>query len=137
MHERHGTCVLVVEDDPHLCDALADVVEFAGLDPVLAYDGVQGWERLASGLRPALVLLDHRMPRMSGTELLARIRADPDHASIPVVLMTGLAVDAPLADRVVAKPYDFDELVRVVRHHCGVEESALNASPPAAAPAAR
>jgi CheY-like chemotaxis protein len=88
--------VLLVEDDPDhvflVRRALADVpgtevtVEVAG-------DGEQAVERLARsrfgpGGRPQLVLLDLKMPRMDGLELLRRIRADEATAELPVVVLT-------------------------------------------------
>jgi CheY-like chemotaxis protein len=88
--------VLLVEDDADhvflVRRALADLpgtevtVEVAG-------DGEQAAERLARsrfgpGGRPQLVLLDLKMPRMDGLELLARIRADEAVADLPVVVLT-------------------------------------------------
>jgi two-component system response regulator len=88
--------VLLVEDDPDhvflVRRALADVpgtevtVEVAG-------DGEQAAERLARSRfgphdRPQLVLLDLRMPRMDGLEVLRRIRADEATATLPVVVLT-------------------------------------------------
>ena len=88
--------VLLVEDDADhvflVRRALADVpgtevtVEVAG-------DGEQAVERLARsrfglGGRPQLVLLDLKMPRMDGLEVLRRIRADEATAELPVVVLT-------------------------------------------------
>ena len=88
--------VLLVEDDPDhvflIRRALADLdgtevtVEVAG-------DGEQAVERLARsrfapGGRPQLVLLDLKMPRMDGLEVLRRIRADEATAQLPVVVLT-------------------------------------------------
>jgi CheY-like chemotaxis protein len=88
--------VLLVEDDTDhvflVRRALADLpgtevtVEVAG-------DGEQAAERLARsrfgpGGRPQLVLVDLKMPRMDGLELLARIRADAAVADLPVVVLT-------------------------------------------------
>jgi two-component system, response regulator len=88
--------VLLVEDDPDhvflVRRALADLdgtevtVEVAG-------DGEQAVERLARsrfapGGRPQLVLLDLKMPRMDGLEVLRRIRAGEAMAQLPVVVLT-------------------------------------------------
>ena len=88
--------VLLVEDDPDhvflVRRALADV---AGTEVTVevACDGEQAVERLirsrlGPGGRPHLVLLDLKMPRMDGLEVLRRIRADEAMAQLPVVVLT-------------------------------------------------
>jgi CheY-like chemotaxis protein len=88
--------VLLVEDDADhvflVRRALADV---AGTEVTVevAGDGEQATERLARvrfgpGRRPQLVLLDLKMPRMDGLEVLRRIRADAVAADLPVVVLT-------------------------------------------------
>jgi two-component system, response regulator len=88
--------VLLVEDDADhvflVRRALADV---AGTEVTVevAGDGEQAVERLArsrfgAGGRPQLVLLDLKMPRMDGLEVLRRIRADEATAGLPVVVLT-------------------------------------------------
>jgi two-component system chemotaxis response regulator CheY len=81
--------VLVVDDDVvsrmvlmHLIDSCGDV------EILEAEDGEHGWEQLDGGLVPAIVFCDQRMPRLSGMELLARVRADARFAALPFVLVS-------------------------------------------------
>ena len=87
--------LLVEDDDDHVFlirRALADVPG-TEVTVEVAADGEQAVERLARsrfgpGGRPQLVLLDLKMPRMDGLEVLRRIRADKAMAELPVVVLT-------------------------------------------------
>ena len=75
--------------------------------------------------RPDLILLDLRMPRVSGLEVLAVVKNDPELQSIPVVLLTtsGIESDRSAAhdcgvDGYLTKPFDFDNFVRVINKLC-------------------
>lgn len=103
-----GRRVLVVDDNPANQALARAVLEAAGVEVVLAGDGVLALEAMAE--QPFdVVLMDVRMPRMSGPDALARIRAGeagrPDTA---VIALTADAEDRRLADKgfdgVLAKP---------------------------------
>ena len=88
--------ILLVEDDPDhvflVRRALADLAD-AAVTVEVAGDGEQAMERLARsrfepGGPPQLVLLDLKMPRMDGLELLGRIRAGDATRDLPVVVLT-------------------------------------------------
>lgn len=81
--------VLVVDDDVVARMMLMHLVSACGeFDIDEAEDGEQAWSLLASGSAPAIVFCDLRMPRLSGLELLRRMRASSRHAGIPFVLAT-------------------------------------------------
>ena len=83
------TRVLVVDDDVVSRMMLMHVIgTFGEFDIAEAEDGEQAWEQLESGMQPAIVFSDLRMPRLSGLDLLRRMRAAPRHARIPFVLAT-------------------------------------------------
>jgi two-component system chemotaxis response regulator CheY len=79
--------VLVVDDDVVSRMVLMHLVDASGAYEVHeAEDGEHAWSLLAEGLRPAITFCDLRMPRLSGLELLARVKAAPGLAAMPFVL---------------------------------------------------
>lgn len=89
---------------------------------VVAEDGEDAWEKLRTGLAPGLVLLDIKMPRKDGFELLAGIRADERMGSMRVVMFSSSEnkrdVDrahALGADEYVTKPLDAREFQEKVQ----------------------
>lgn len=81
--------VLVVDDDVVSRMMLMHLVDSCGRYEILeAEDGADAWRQLEGGLRPAIVFCDLRMPHLSGTELLARVRAHPALAQLPFVLVS-------------------------------------------------
>ena len=76
----------------------------------------------AAAPRPGLILLDLNMPKKDGREALRVIKADPDLKRIPVVVLTTSKADTDInglydlgANSFIAKPFQFDALVRVMR----------------------
>jgi len=82
--------ILVVEDDPDLCELLAEVLVDEGYSVNRAGDGAEALQALDATSTNA-VLLDLHMPGMNGDEFLARRAADPRLAKIPVIVMSGSA----------------------------------------------
>lgn len=114
---RAGSYVLVVEDDCDIREMVALILSTAGVEIAAAGDGVEALEVLHATRRPDLILLDLMMPRMSGADLLRRIRAEPALATIPVVILSG-AADAEQTARsfgcaCLVKPVDIDDLLEV------------------------
>jgi CheY-like chemotaxis protein len=89
-------------------------------EDALAFMRRQG--RHANAPRPDLVLLDLRLPKMSGHEVLAEVKADPDLKRIPIVIMTdsddeqdvALAYDHH-ANCYITKPVDMDKFIEAVK----------------------
>jgi CheY-like chemotaxis protein len=106
--------VLVVEDDDAIRAMLLVVLEAADYAVRGVTNGIEALEAIAAW-RPDVIVLDLRMPVMDGYEFLSRRLADPDLASIPVVVVTGEAVIVrPMepygVQAVVRKPHDVEEL---------------------------
>lgn len=93
--------VLIVDDDP---DVRAGVAAALKDDPFFVSRACAGRAALAAAVewRPDLVLLDERMPGMSGTTVLKRLRADRRTAPIPVVFMAGTPARSRRAARLMA-----------------------------------
>lgn len=127
-HRRLG--VLLVEDDPGDVLIAREALQAAKLDTRLdvVSDGVQALEFLrkqgayADRERPDLILLDLNLPRMSGHEVLAEVKADPALRRIPVVVLTTSTSIEDVtksydlhANVYVAKPVDFNAFAQVVK----------------------
>jgi DNA-binding response OmpR family regulator len=109
--------VLVVEDDLPLLEVLGMLLEFEHFRCIPAADGLQALE-LLEDQRPALVILDWLIPKMSGPEVLAAIR-ERYGAKVPVLVLSAIA-DAEEArqagaDDYLRKPYAIEELVAAIR----------------------
>ncbi|GGX82093.1 response regulator [Massilia dura] len=81
--------VLVVDDDVVSRMMLMHLIDSCGrYDIVEAEDGADAWQQLAAGLRPAACFCDLRMPRLSGMELLQKVRGDSALAALPFVVVS-------------------------------------------------
>lgn len=117
--------VLAIEDDLSSRRLLRTVIERARPDVrlLVVADGRTGLAA-AEHYTPALILLDlHLAGTIDGRELLTVLKADPQTASIPVVMVTGdaTAVDelrAAGAADVIVKPYDLERFTEQVLAHC-------------------
>lgn len=108
-----GTKLLVVDDDPNICDILKTYFEKEGCEVLTAGDGIEGLSVFKSA-SPDLVLLDIMLPKMDGQQMLAEVRKDSQK---PVIMVTakGEVFDKVLglemgADDFVVKPFDLKEL---------------------------
>jgi CheY-like chemotaxis protein len=111
--------ILLVEDDADLRDAIAEVLSVEGFLVASTANGAEALEWLASGQRPALVLLDFRMPRMNGQAFLNHVRTQPEHAAVPVVAITTSPLELPQVHATLRKPFDMALLVDTVRQLVG------------------
>jgi CheY-like chemotaxis protein len=116
--EEQGT-ILVVEDDFDVRESLKDTLEDEGYRVASAADGLEALAYLGSHPAPSLILLDWMMPRCNGAQFLERKEADPDIASIPVVLLTadirrGAKDRAPQGGAFLTKPVMLPELLATV-----------------------
>ncbi len=118
--------ILIAEDEPLEAEALRRRVESLGHEVVAAvFDGARAVTE-AGALRPDLVFLDLRMPKLDGLTAAERILAA---RPVPIILLTGM-VDAALRRRAaqigvvgfLAKPVDRRELELVVAHALRTDE---------------
>jgi two-component system, response regulator len=124
--------ILVGEDDERDAELTVRALKSSGLinDIVVARDGVEvmdylrrqgGWTGRTGGL-PGLLLLDIKMPRMSGLQVLREIRADPVLKVLPVVMLTSSHQSPDMkqayelgANAYVVKPVGFEEFADAVK----------------------
>jgi CheY-like chemotaxis protein len=113
--------VLIVEDDKAIADLLASAInDERGYEAFSVESADEALSALGRTV-PDLVVLDIRLPGVSGLALYDRIRGDPRFQSIPVVFETGEGREyaQALRDRGIAtyirKPFDLEELVRFLK----------------------
>ncbi|MFT5644134.1 MAG: two-component system chemotaxis response regulator CheY [Janthinobacterium sp.] len=81
--------VLIVDDDIFSRMMLMHLIAACGqFDFVEAEDGLDAWQQLEGGLLPAILFCDVRMPRLSGLDLLQRVKRDARLSSVPFVLIS-------------------------------------------------
>src|SRR6266481_5338322 len=111
--------ILVIDDDESLRDTIGIMLEQEGFTPVLVSDGNTGFERALS-LKPDLMIVDLRLPGMSGIEICKQMRAANIKTPIIVLSAVGEEVDKVLlleigADDYVVKPFGARELLARIR----------------------
>ena len=113
------TTILVIDDDESLRDTIGLMLEQEGYRPLLAADGKIGYERALTA-KPDLILVDLRLPGMSGIEISKQLRAG--HVNTPIIVLSavGEEVDKVLlleigADDYVVKPFGARELLARIR----------------------
>jgi DNA-binding response OmpR family regulator len=84
------TRILVIEDEPNLRKLIKTNFAASGYEVVTASDGEEGLN-LAKEERPDLILLDIRMPGMSGWDVLIALKTNPKVKKVPVIIMTASA----------------------------------------------
>jgi DNA-binding response OmpR family regulator len=117
--------ILTVDDDDRIRRIVQINLQRAGYRVTAARDGMEALEQIEQE-RPDLVLLDINMPRMDGIEMLRRLRADPETAALPVVLLTAKTQDEDIlegkrsgADYYLPKPFSPVDLLAVLREVLG------------------
>ncbi|GAA3383533.1 response regulator [Cryptosporangium minutisporangium] len=135
--------ILLIEDNPDDVALTLRALSKNNIrnEVVVAEDGAVGLAQLlpedgSKPLRPALTLLDINLPKVSGLELLRRVRADPRTRSLPIVVLTTSKEERDLvesyqlgANSFVRKPVVFNEFVEATRV-LGVYWLLLNQPPP-------
>lgn len=85
--------ILVADDEPHIGRIIKTKLEQGPFDVELVYDGAEALAALERTPTPALMILDLMMPRVSGLEVLDRVRADARYKGIPCLILTAAGQD--------------------------------------------
>lgn len=113
--------ILIVDDEPDILEITAFRLKGLGYEILKASDGKAAMDMIKSCL-PDLLLLDLRLPSLSGYEICATMKEDPALKHIPIILFTASAVANQAeklketgADDYLVKPFDAEELLKKVR----------------------
>jgi DNA-binding response OmpR family regulator len=120
-----GATILVVDDEPKIVELLTRGLEQRAYRVLTAGDGEEAW-RQALNDQPDLILLDVLMPKLSGFELLRRLKEHEQTRHIPVVMLTAKGDTSAIfkaqelqATDYLTKPFEFVKLARLLRRHLG------------------
>ena len=115
--------ILVVDDEANIVIALKYILQKEGYDVETARDGEEALSKVEK-FNPDIVLLDIMMPKKSGYEVCAALKADKKTQLIPIIMLTALAqkeerikaIEAG-ADEFISKPVDQNELLEITKYH--------------------
>jgi len=117
-----GYTILVADDEPEVVDLVQIVLESDGYTVQSAINGRYALEKIVA-TRPDLILLDVRMPEMTGLTVLDHLRKDPITSSIPVIMLSVVVTDPEIKSALeqgavayLSKPFEIRELVWLVNH---------------------
>ena len=113
--------ILIIEDEPLVLKSYQDYFSRKKYNVAVAHDGAEGLQVVAS-FKPDLILLDILMPVMDGRVMLAKLRASPATAQLPVIILTNLdtpeSVSSAIQDGVnfylIKSNYSLEELEKKV-----------------------
>lgn len=138
--------ILIAEDNPNDVELTLGALEESKLanDVVVTHDGAEALDYLyargpfagRTGGNPAVVMLDLKMPRVDGLEVLRQIKSDPVLHRIPVVVLTSSREESDMVrsyelgvNAYVVKPVDFQQFLEAIRS-VGVFWALVNEPPP-------
>ena len=104
--------VLVVDDDNLIRNIYRDILKKNGYRVVVAADGMDGYKQAISE-KPHVIVADKEMPKLDGYALLGSLRNSPDTRQIPVILVTGTAMNAEEESKAFEKGF-FDYITKPV-----------------------
>lgn len=122
--------ILLVEDDSAIRETLNDILELSGYTVTTAKNGKEGFDKIFE-FEPEMVICDVNMPVLSGYELLSTINQEMSPESLPsFIFLTAKADVLDIrkgmklgADDYVTKPFDHDELLRIIKERLEKRES--------------
>jgi CheY-like chemotaxis protein len=117
--------ILAVDDEPHILKLVAFSLRSGGYEVLEASDGLSAIH-VAAAEKPDLILMDVMMPALDGYEACRRLKADPETADIPVIMLTAKtqaseqkAGEDSGATKYICKPFTPKDLVAQVHEFLG------------------
>lgn len=121
--------ILIVDDEADIIEILQFVLEAQGYECVTAMDGETGLN-LAREINPDLIILDVMMPRINGYKISRLLKFDAKYKNIPILMVTArsqeedkLIGEETGADEYITKPFDLDEVVKIVQKYLETESN--------------
>lgn len=120
--------IMVVDDEPDVCEYISIFLEDEGFEVVIANDGDQALKEVQQG-EPDLVTLDITMPEKSGVRFYKEMRESEKWRHIPIIIVTGISEDfekfistrkkVPPPDGFFSKPIDRERLLESIKNLIG------------------
>ncbi len=113
--------IVIAEDEPDIRELIAFTLRFAGFEVVPTSNGAEALDAVRREV-PDLIMMDVRMPKMTGYEACRAIKADPKVQHIPVIFLSAKGQEAEIkegleagAEEYLLKPFAPDQLIERVR----------------------
>ncbi|MBN1656920.1 MAG: response regulator [Anaerolineae bacterium] len=126
--QTQGYRILVADDEPEVVDLLRMMLEWEGYHVVEAVDGAEAVQRARQD-DPDLILLDVRMPKMTGLGVLDHLAADPTTSHIPVIMLSVVTTYPEVREALergavayLSKPFEMREMVHLVERVLSIDE---------------
>lgn len=114
--------ILIVDDEAQIHTVLGKLLNKEGYEVASAYNAQEAYQKIASR-KPDLLILDVMMPKVSGIEVLNKLRSDPSTKDILILMLSAKDAQADRlegfthgADDYVSKPFHLRSLVRKIQH---------------------
>lgn len=116
--------ILFIEDEPSLQQTMGEILRQEEFNMIAALDGEEGLKKVKEE-RPDLILLDLILPKLDGFEVLKQIKANPETAKIPVIVLTNLegateidkALELGATTYLVKANYEIDEVIDKIKQN--------------------
>jgi len=112
--------ILVVDDEPSIVRLMEFILARQGHEMLAAVNGEEALQKIRTH-KPDLILLDIMMPRIDGYEVARLLRADPETAALPIIMLSAKAQEEDIrkgvgvgVDEYITKPFSPEHLVHVV-----------------------
>ena len=113
--------ILIAEDEPDIRELITYTLKFGGFDVVVTTNGEEA-VKAAPRARPDLIVLDVRMPRMTGYEACRKLKDNPRTAKIPVIFLSAKGQEQEVLDGMdsgaidyILKPFDPEVLLKKIK----------------------
>lgn len=120
--------ILIVDDEQDIVESLKFVLENSDYSCYTAFNGEDGL-KLAKELIPDLIILDVMMPKINGYKISRLLKYDSKYKSIPILMITArsqeedkLIGEETGADEYITKPFDLDNVLKIVDKYLKAEE---------------